>query len=36
MGIFIEVLIQAWIALRRNPLRSFLTMLGIEIGRAHV
>lgn len=36
MGIFIEVLIQAWIALRRNPLRSFLTMLGIVWGIASV
>ncbi|MEP7364564.1 MAG: ABC transporter permease [Acidobacteriota bacterium] len=36
MGIFREVLIQAWIALRRNPLRSFLTMLGIVWGIASV
>ncbi|MGO9097333.1 MAG: ABC transporter permease [Bryobacteraceae bacterium] len=27
-----EILRQAWIALRRNPLRSFLTMLGIVWG----
>ena len=27
---FREILIQAWDALRRNPLRSFLTMLGSE------
>ena len=27
-----EVLIQAWSALRRQPLRSFLTMLGIVWG----
>ena len=38
---FREILRQAWDALRRNPLRSFLTMLGIvwgivsvKIGRA--
>lgn len=29
---FLEILIQAWTALRRNPLRSFLTMLGIVWG----
>ena len=29
---FREILIQAWDALRRNPLRSFLTMLGIVWG----
>jgi putative ABC transport system permease protein len=28
----IEILRQAWVALRRNPLRSFLTMLGIVWG----
>jgi putative ABC transport system permease protein len=28
----LEILRQAWIALRRNPLRSFLTMLGIVWG----
>ncbi|MFQ5776426.1 MAG: ABC transporter permease [Terriglobia bacterium] len=27
-----EILRQAWVALRRNPLRSFLTMLGIVWG----
>jgi putative ABC transport system permease protein len=31
-----ETLIQAWIALRRQPLRSFLTMLGIVWGIAAV
>jgi putative ABC transport system permease protein len=31
-----EVLIQAWISLRRNPTRSFLTMLGIVWGIAAV
>ena len=31
-----EVLIQAWIALTRNKLRSFLTMLGIVWGIAAV
>ena len=29
---FREILRQAWEALRRNPLRSFLTMLGIVWG----
>jgi len=33
---FREVLIQAWISLRRQPLRSFLTMLGIVWGIAAV
>jgi len=33
---FRETLIQAWIALRRQPLRSFLTMLGIVWGIAAV
>jgi len=28
----VEIFLQAWIALRRNPLRSFLTMLGIVWG----
>ena len=36
MAILIEVLIQAWIALRRNPVRSLLTMLGIVWGIASV
>ena len=27
-----EILIQAWTSLRRQPLRSFLTMLGIVWG----
>src|SRR5512140_2022163 len=27
-----EILIQAWVALRRNPTRSILTMLGIVWG----
>ena len=31
-----EIVIQAWDALRRQPLRSFLTMLGIVIGVAAV
>ncbi len=31
-----EILIQAWSALRRQPLRSFLTMLGITWGIAAV
>jgi len=31
-----EVLIQAWVSLRRQPLRSFLTMLGIVWGIAAV
>lgn len=31
-----EILIQAWISLRRNPARSFLTMLGIVWGIAAV
>jgi putative ABC transport system permease protein len=31
-----EILIQAWISLRRNPSRSFLTMLGIVWGIAAV
>ena len=31
-----EILIQAWISLRRNPTRSFLTMLGIVWGIAAV
>ena len=29
---FIEIVLQAWQALRRNPTRSFLTMLGIIWG----
>src|ERR1700680_363948 len=29
---FREILIQAWTSLRRQPLRSFLTMLGIVWG----
>ena len=29
---FLEVIIQAWTSLRRQPLRSFLTMLGIVWG----
>src|SRR6266852_4954805 len=29
---FREILLQAWESLRRNPLRSFLTMLGIVWG----
>jgi putative ABC transport system permease protein len=29
---FIEIVLQAWQALRRNPTRSFLTMLGIVWG----
>ena len=29
---FREILIQAWVSLRRQPLRSFLTMLGIVWG----
>jgi len=29
---FWEILLQAWIALRRNPTRSFLTLLGIAWG----
>ena len=33
---FREVLIQAWVSLRRQPLRSFLTMLGIVWGIAAV
>ena len=33
---FREILIQAWSALRRQPLRSFLTMLGITWGIAAV
>ena len=33
---FRETLIQAWIALKRQPLRSFLTMLGIVWGIAAV
>jgi len=33
---FRETIIQAWIALRRQPLRSFLTMLGIVWGIAAV
>jgi len=36
MAIFAEVLVQAWLAVRRNPLRSFLTMLGITWGIASV
>jgi len=34
--VFREILIQAWSALRRQPLRSFLTMLGITWGIAAV
>jgi putative ABC transport system permease protein len=33
---FREIFIQAWFALRRQPLRSFLTMLGITWGIAAV
>lgn len=33
---FREILIQSWIALKRNKLRSFLTMLGIVWGIAAV
>jgi putative ABC transport system permease protein len=33
---FREILVQAWSALRRQPLRSFLTMLGITWGIAAV
>jgi putative ABC transport system permease protein len=33
---FREILVQAWSALRRQPLRSFLTMLGITWGIASV
>ncbi len=33
---FREILIQAWVSLRRQPLRSFLTMLGIVWGIAAV
>jgi len=33
---FREIFAQAWIALRRQPLRSFLTMLGITWGIAAV
>ena len=33
---FREVLIQAWVSLRRQPLRSMLTMLGIVWGIAAV
>jgi len=33
---FREIFVQAWIALRRQPLRSFLTMLGITWGIAAV
>jgi putative ABC transport system permease protein len=33
---FTEVLIQAWLSLRRQPLRSFLTMLGMVWGIAAV
>jgi putative ABC transport system permease protein len=33
---FREILIQAWLSLRRQPLRSFLTMLGIVWGIAAV
>ena len=31
-----EVFVQAWSALRRQPLRSFLTMLGMTWGIAAV
>jgi putative ABC transport system permease protein len=34
--VFREIFIQAWSALRRQPLRSFLTMLGITWGIAAV
>ena len=33
---FREIFVQAWTALRRQPLRSFLTMLGITWGIAAV
>jgi putative ABC transport system permease protein len=36
MGILGEVLVEAWHAVRRNPVRSFLTMLGITWGIASV
>lgn len=36
MGIFGEVLAEAWHAVKRNPVRSFLTMLGITWGIASV
>jgi putative ABC transport system permease protein len=32
MTMFLEILAQSWESLRRNPLRSFLTMLGIAWG----
>jgi putative ABC transport system permease protein len=33
---FVQVLIEAWTALRRNPTRSFLTMFGVVWGIASV
>jgi putative ABC transport system permease protein len=36
MAVIPEIFVQAWVAISRNPLRSFLTMLGITWGLASV